>query len=330
MKKSKIEIILFVSIFLVMFTFICTHYYIKGDNKNTKKDNYTKDQNTFIEIKEDLAEQAKQLCFKNPVAKEDLGEDFNNKVNELNKLFSNNKLNISYYYYDLRSGFSLSYNADAQSWAASVIKAPVAVYVYTLASRGEINLDEELTYTPSFYTNGTGVIQKKAYYTKYTIRTLVEYAIKYSDNIAHRMLVNKFGMDNIREFWRNLGSTTIFENNQIFSNFNAKDGYIVMKELYEFARFDDYGKELLEYFKAAKPNFVVGSDTDEIAHKYGWGQNSLHDMAIVLDENPYILVVFTNRGYTEYGSFFKDVSKKVNDIHKEYNNYKNNYCNNLE
>jgi hypothetical protein len=36
----------------------------------------------------------------------------------------------------------------------------------------------------------------------------------------------------------------------------------------------------------------------------GWSDNSLHDAAIVFDDNPYVLVILSSRGYTEYTSYF--------------------------
>lgn len=284
----------------------------------------------LIKEKEEKRKEKIKNCLLSPIPNEEINESLKSKIYNLESSFKNNAANFSYYYYDLTTGFSLSYNEKAENWAASVIKAPVAIYIYELASKGEIDLDEKLTYTPGYYAEGTGVIKKQAFYSKYTIRTLVEYAIKYSDNIAHRMLVRKFGMDNIKKYWQNLGSTSIFENNQMFSNFNAYDGYLVMKKLYDFSNQNEYGKELLSFFKSAKPNFVVGDKDDEIAHKYGWGQNALHDMTIIFDDNPYILVVFTNRGQKEYTAFFKDVSNKVNEIHKDYNHLKADYCNNIK
>ena len=331
MKKKNACFIITVIILIALiigFSFFVWKYRPTKLGKKPKKENIKE---TFQpkEEKESLEDRINK-CLTTPLPEEEITESLNTKINALNDLFSKNKLNFSYYYSDVTTGYSLSYNENDENWAASVIKAPVVIYIYRLASEGKINLDEKLTYTSGFYAEGTGKIRYQKVNTKYTIRTLVEYAVKYSDNIAHRMLVKHFGMDNIKEYWRNLGSTSIFENNKIFSNFNAKDGYIVMKELYDFSKENEYGKELLDYFKAAKPNFVTGDKDDEIAHKYGWGQSSLHDMAIIFDENPYILIVFTTRGQTSYANFFKDVSAKVNEIHKEYNELKTNYCNSIQ
>jgi hypothetical protein len=330
MRKNIISCIIIIVLVLLIigFSFFIYKYWPSKDKKPIKE-KVIETIKTEEEEKETLEDRINK-CLITALPDEKITDSLKEKIDSLNKLFSKNSLNISYYYYDINSGYTLSYNEDKETWAASVIKAPVALYIYNLASKGDIDLEETLTYTSAYYAEGTGKIRYQKYNTKYTIRTLVEYAIKYSDNIAHRMLVKRFGMDNIKAFWKERGSIAIFENNKMFSNFTAKDGFLVMKELYDFSTENEYGKELMGYFKEAKTNFVTGNKGDEIAHKYGWGQSSLHDMAIIFDENPYILTVFTNRGQTSYASFFKDVSSKVNDIHKEYNDLKNNYCNSIE
>ena len=338
MKKYKKIIIIVIILMLLLFgLFIAYYYYGTSSLKfrfassfNTIINKTTEETDKLVAKKKAERKEKINKCLNTSLPESEISESISKKIDSLNNLFANDSSNFSYYYSDLNSGYSLSYNEKAENWAASIIKAPVAIYIYTLASKGEVDLEEQLTYTSGFYAEGTGRIRYQKVNTKYTIRTLVEYAIKYSDNIAHRMLVRHFGMDNIKEFWRTKGSTSIFENNQMFSNFNALDGYIVMKELYKFSTENEYGEELLSFFKAAKPNFVTGDEDDEIAHKYGWGQNALHDLTIIYDENPYILIVFTKKEQKTYAYFFKEVSSKVNEIHKEYNELKTNYCNSIE
>ena len=48
----------------------------------------------------------------------------------------------------------------------------------------------------------------------------------------------------------------------------------------------------------------------------GWSDNSLHDAAIVFDDNPYVLVILSSRGYTEYTSYFNQIS--INIIIRKY------------
>ena len=61
----------------------------------------------------------------------------------------------------------------------------------------------------------------------------------------------------------------------------------------------------------------------------GWSDNSLHDAAIVFDDNPYVLVILSSRGYTEYTSYFNKISIFVFVFHHAYRDEKINRCTNI-
>jgi hypothetical protein len=56
------------------------------------------------------------------------------------------------------------------------------------------------------------------------------------------------------------------------------------------------------------------------AHKYGWDEASYHDMAIVYDEHPYILVIMTDldQGGSEVNGYIRDVVRMIHDIHRTF------------
>ena len=56
-------------------------------------------------------------------------------------------------------------------------------------------------------------------------------------------------------------------------------------------------------------------------HKYGWDTGSYHDAAVVLDEDPYVLAVFSELdvGGDEVNLFLRGIVKRVNEIHKNLN-----------
>ena len=115
--------------------------------------------------------------------------------------------NFAYTYKDIYTGFTVSYNANQNIFAASSIKAPTDIYVYEMASLGKINLDDALTYTANYYNNGSGVLKSKPVNTNYTIRTLLEYSTVTSDNAAHNMLMDAYGRENMLRFWQEKGTT---------------------------------------------------------------------------------------------------------------------------
>ena len=267
-------------------------------------------------------------CLKTPLKENELTSELISIKNELENLFNENNLNFAFKYKDMYTGFSLSYNSSQDIFAASTVKAPEALYIYKKAEEGNINLDEYLTYTSNFYTEGTGVLKDTPPDKDYSIHELVKYSIINSDNIAHLMLNNKFKSSNIHSYWSNLGASSIYKDNNAWGNINANDATIVMEELYKYYinPNNKYSNELINYFINSWKVITNYNNNLKVASKSGWSGTSLHDMTLVLDENPYTLVILSNRGYVEYQDFFNQASNLVYEFHNLYWKEKMNYC----
>ena len=166
---------------------------------------------------------------------------------------------------------------------------------------------------------------------KYSVRELVEYSIVYSDNVAHNMLMDKYGRSNMLLFWKDKGTKAIFTENSNWGVLNASDASIYMEELYNFyLNNNEYGLELLNIFFNAKTKFITSRNGYKVANKSGWSGSAIHDVAIVFADNPYIVVGLSNLGNTdEYGSYFNKVSDFAYRLHTEYWKYKMNMCSNI-
>ncbi len=257
-------------------------------------------------------------CLKSPISKEELSENLLNISNELENYMNSSNLNFAFKYKDLYTGFSLSYNSSQPIFAASTIKAPEAIYIYEEAEKGNINLEDSLTYTSNYYSDGTGILKNTPFNKNYTIRSLVEYSIIHSDNAAHLMLNKKYGPQNIHNFWQEKGTTSIYKSNTAWGDINANDAIIYMEELYNYYLTNtDNSKELIKYFESSWK--VISSPNNSIiANKSGWASNSLHDAALIFDENPYILVILSNRGNAEYTNYFNKISNLIYKFHHSY------------
>ena len=265
-------------------------------------------------------------CLHSYISIDNLSSDIKNNISELEKYYNDDDNNFAFYYLDLNTSFSVSYNANQPIFGASTMKAPFIIYLYKQASLGKIDLDEELTYTANFYSTGSGVIQGHEVGGKYTVRKLCYYAINDSDNIAYRMLTSRFGIGNTREFWKENGVNSIYHNDVIFSEITAVDAGKIMKYLYDFSIEDDVlGKELMNYFTNAL-YFFIPKDGLVMAHKSGWAGYAIHDFAIKFDDNPYVLIILSKRGEMEYESLFKYTSDKISEIHKSFWDTNINYC----
>ena len=270
-------------------------------------------------------------CYRNSFDLNNLSTDILGIMTDLEKLYVSDSRYTSFLYYDLFSGFTVRYNENASIFTASAIKASAMIYLYEMASLGNVDLNERLVYTSKYYSGGSGILKLKEYNTSYTVDELIQYTIYESDNIAYRMLMERYGRENIRNFWRNLGTKDIFELETIWGVMNANDALIYMKELYRFSRENkEYGVRLLNHFKNAKWKLITDKDGNfNTANKGGWSGSAIHDIAIVFDKNPYILIIMSNLGESNYLPLFNETSKMVGMLHEEYWKYKIELCSNI-
>ena len=101
-----------------------------------------------------------------------------------------------------------------------------------------------------------------------------------------------------------------------------------MEELYNYyINENKYNEELLSYFDKSWKIISTPNNNIRIANKTGWSGNYLHDTALIFDKNPYTLAILTQRGYTDYQSFFNKISTLIYEFHIEYWHQKENICN---
>ena len=267
-------------------------------------------------------------CLSSPIDTDNLPDSINSIINEITSFYRSSNDYFAFTYKDIFTGFTVSYNENGNIFAASTIKAPANIYIYEMASQGKIDLDEELTYTSYYYNNGTGVLKNKPVNTNYTIRELSMCSIRNSDNAAHNMLMDKYGKNNMLNFWKDLGTNVIFTGSDNWGMINSHDAAIYMSELYRFYLSNEtYGTELMNNFINAKTKFISGKNNYIVANKTGWSGNSQHDVAIVFADNPYIVVALSNLGMNDnYMYYFNRVNDLSYKLHTEYWKYKMNEC----
>lgn len=270
-------------------------------------------------------------CINSSIDINNLPDSISLIVDEINEFYDSDGRYFAFKYKDIHTGFSISYNEEQNIFAASTIKAPKDIYIYEMASKGLIDLDEEIVYTGNYYNNGTGILKDMKIGGKYNIRTLVEYSTVYSDNIAHNMLMDKYGRNNMLDFWKDKGTNVIFNGNDNWGMINANDASIYMDVLYRFYLEDsEYGKELMNNFINSTTKFIVGKNNYSVASKSGWSGSSMHDVAIVFADNPYIVVGLSNMGVSDEGfEYFDRINDMAYRLHTEYWKYKMSICNNI-
>lgn len=275
----------------------------------------------------DLRPQLYEECLKRPLNDSDKTGEILLAEEELTNYLKKN-YSTSVLYEDLSLGFSYSYNPDIVYYAASTIKSLDALYIYTKAATGELDLDETMTYSKKYKWNSSKEMSKYNYGDKISLRNLVKYAITVSDNTAHQMLVAYIGRSKLKEFGNSLGAENTLVGSDNFGNISVTDAIIYMKAINEFINNnDELGAELKSYFVQADQNGLKFEDLGiEAAHKYGEYSYFYHDIGIVYDENPYVIAILTHEGNDDFLEIVKDINKHVYELHKAYNTNRENVC----
>ena len=241
---------------------------------------------------------------------------------EIYNTFKGSREVVSFIYYDIITGYTFSYNEDVEFPSASSIKANLAIYIMDLVSQGRADLSKRLTYTEAFYNPGSGRIKDCPPGTEYTIDQLLERMMIDSDNVAYTMLLHEFGYKNVQQYWYDLNAETTYKRGAPWGSLSARDGLIYMRRLYSFFReAGEYGEKLMGLFKRSNFRYVFSAAKDiEVAHKSGNTTASMNDLAIVFDDQPFILIVLTRKDAfdTSHMDFFSQASMQVHAFHEYY------------
>lgn len=212
---------------------------------------------------------------------------------------------LSFYYKDLVSGYSIEFRADEIYQTASVIKAP---YIRYLLETKNIDFNKKLKMTKK--QGGSSHIDAQPLGTEFTVKELMEYAIRYSDNTAYYMLNEEFGFSGFNAYADKLGIRSNEVNNLTLVFPKPRFGYLSARDagLYfeDIAEYIEKGNENAKMLKGWLTTTTVGGmladaygDTYEVAHKYGLQDlgnaysRAYHDAAIVYAPQPYVLTILT-------------------------------------
>lgn len=325
-KRKRLKLKKSFKIMFILIIIFCIFFVLK-DNFQTKR----KDKLVFNIIKNKDDEKKKQEKLYNECLKENLKEEnYNNNYNEsVEKLkqFLNDNTNFAYYYYDLNSNITYSKNEDSVFYGASVIKSALAIYIYNMALNDVSILDKEIAYSHNYYHGGAGVIKKNPQ-NSYSVRNLVKYMIEESDNIAFIMLYRNFNIKEVRQYYQNLGTKETFVGGDEFGHITANDCAIYLKELKKIIDLDnDISKELKQVFlNASKNSYIKKAINKDVLFKYGETKPNYHEITIVMDENPYILIILTTKFPNNHVDFINNLATITDNLHSNYYLNKKEYC----
>ena len=320
-------------IILIGIAILIVFLVVLGVNRSSEYINKVEEKKELLaaeKAKKELEKKQKkdyESCLVRPLDENDTSEEINNKMESL-KTYLKDNYRLSVSYEDLTYGFSFNYNKDVDYYAASTIKSLAAMYIYEQAFKGEINLDDTITYSSKYRRGSSLEMKKHKYGDKISLRNLVKYSVTVSDNTAHNMLVQYVGVSKLKKYGNEMGANLTHLNGDLFGYIDLDDAIIYMKKLNDLIHnTGDFGIELESYFLSAEQNSLELSEFDiKAAHKYGEYEYVYHDIGIVYDKNPYVIAVLTHEGRKDYDAIIKDVNKRVYDLHNEYYKNRESYC----
>jgi beta-lactamase class A len=218
-------------------------------------------------------------------------------------------------YYDLYSRESININGERYFEAGSTIKVPMNMVLLNLVERGVIDGNETLLFQDYDYEDGTGILQGTDLSEPIPIKELVEDSIVYSDNIATNMIIDKIGFYEMKaEFQEILGHPIEFENNYL----KPVDAAEFLKQLYYNPENNSYYPWLIDIMKNTIFHDRIDRDIPQeiVAHKIGSYESYANDIAIVLTERPYILVVYTEDIVDEAENLIAEISRTIYEHQK--------------
>lgn len=198
---------------------------------------------------------------------------------------------VSLGYKNLITGYTYEYNADKVYYGASLIKTLDAMYVY-----------ENMKLTNK-------------------LKEKVKLAISVSDNKAHTDLVKTIGFDKLKAYGTKLGAKKVLTRSKTdyYGNTTVNDQLIFLEHLYEVINTNPHGEELKSYFINDYINFLKFDGGPTTMHKYGFSGSFYHDVGIILDDEPYLIVILTSEASitTDEEKALAKPSQIVNDLSKK-------------
>lgn len=228
--------------------------------------------------------------------------------------------NYGVYYASLDDNSHFGINEKEVFTAASVNKIPVVATAYYLAGKGKLNLEDIVTLQKEDIQDyGTGSLRYQDRGTTYSIKTLIQLALRQSDNTAAYIIVRKIGMDNVQKTINSWGLT---QTDMTGNKTSPYDMYLIFKKIYKGeVTTSALTKEFLSFltdsdFEDRLPSLLP--ENTVVYHKTGDGIGYIHDIGIIkYNKKAFYLGVMTSDigdNETNTKRYIGIIAKKVFDF----------------
>lgn len=217
------------------------------------------------------------------------------------------------YFSDVNGKFCFGINEDVKFHSASTIKAPYCLYLLNSGSDPET----KIPFTVSSRTSASGKLTSSAVGQSFTVRELIGYTIRDSDNQAYKLLYDTFGTEDYNAFVTSAGIPGLaLSGESEWAQVTARELSAAMALIYHTS------EDLAEELRNASFNAQIASGTAyETAHKYGYngGADGYHDTAIVYAPGTaYVLTVMTYNEFSagkDPNALFRTAAALCDELH---------------
>jgi beta-lactamase class A len=229
---------------------------------------------------------------------------------------------------DLARGSGFAIRGDEEFPTASTIKIPVLTRLLLRAERGEIDLDEKLTFTPEMGVPGSGVLTYLEGPVEMSLLNVAILMILVSDNTAANACIDIAGMEGTNALLRELGlkhtvlrrkmqdQAAVARNEENIST--PVECVSLLELLHRGQPTPNVAQQCLSILKKEKSgplfNRAIRPPTP-IANKPGWMERVYCDAGIVyLARRPYAMAVMTKYALcepTEHERFVIDTARLI-------------------
>jgi len=243
---------------------------------------------------------------------------------QIEKRISNSRADVGVVFRTLDGKTAWSYDAKDIFHAASTMKVPVMIELFHQVQEGHLRLDDPLPIRNEFHSIVDGSVYKlepkddsdtelyEAEGQTRTLSQLCELMITMSSNLATNLLIEKLGVENIRNTVHAMGADGMnvlrgVEDGKAFekglNNTTTAEGLaVLLTVIAEGKAVDaDASRQMVEILSRQHFNDEIPAGLPpgmKVAHKTGEITKIHHDAAIVYAPKPFVLVILV-RGLAE-------------------------------
>jgi beta-lactamase class A len=234
---------------------------------------------------------------------------------------SSNKGHYGVYFEDLNTGADIGVNEQEGFLPASLLKLPIMVAILKKVEEGELTLNKKVTLVPEDIDLRSGSLGRKGAGYEITIKEMLTYLIKESDNTAATTLLKFITAQDCARVIITVGlSPKLYHGNEV--TVSPKQYSNILRSLYYSEYLNRIFSELcLSIMSETDYNKLLSAGIPsnmKISHKYGvyhlsGKQHGYNDCGIVhYPDKPYLLCVMSgNNTEDEAEKTISEISKVV-------------------